>query len=656
MNGFFFVFLFFFYSCDFFDTTFRCKLHPLLEKQTMTDDSVRVQLTCVQRGVIPHDRVTPDLNVLLEVQVETVRSLEELVSDCLRHDLTLSSSIADPTWEPRIDGRVRYLLRFSLASQGDAVRTYVRSTWPDTLIDIPDSVWDFSVQQELQQRWADVSDTRTRVGESLWQCLSPFQQTIVLRAALRSRLYIGDEMGSGKTLSSLVCAWLYRKEFPLLIVCPTSLMYNWKHEIERWISPNVSTPPTVELWKSKAHVLRARMSDVVIVSYGVLRNQTESFSRFRVVIADEAHALKNRTSSQAKAMWRLLREENKRAVFLLSGTPIPGYVEDLFIPLGILEPSLYPLFYHRTKFSFASRYCAPKPGRFGGLEYKGHEHPYELAAVLSYVMVRRLKDVLLPELPNKFRSTLVLSPLPKPKEREIQELLKKVDSQGRGDRDAFMKAWRLSCEYKIPQAKALVRTEIADLVQSDDSKRPILFFYHMKMKDALIEACEAARLSYFVIEGATSPLRRHQLVTEFQEQGKYRVAILSIKAAGVGLNITVSSHVFFLEFDWSPAVNVQAEDRTHRRGQTRDCIVVYVLLPNTTDDILMGLTNKKHRQAATVLDRDSQTTLRGHRAHDLLELLHLQAKNPNGNANGKKRKPGSIQDCRPVIRSRITNQ
>ena len=212
------------------------------------------------------------------------------------------------------------------------------------------------------------------------------------------RMLLGDEMGVGKTIQAIGIQYLYKNDWPLLILCPSSLKYTWQDEILEWL-PTIKSPD-IQLFKSGKDKFDDK-AFIFIMSYDLATRRAEELAarNFKAAIADETHYLKSRDSKRSKVLCPILTQA-KRCI-LISGTPMLARPVEIYNPLKILRPDVF----HSFK-DFADRYCAPKQGRYG-MDYSGNTCTGELHYVLhKNLMIRRLKADVLHELPAKRRQKI----------------------------------------------------------------------------------------------------------------------------------------------------------------------------------------------------------------------------------------------------------
>jgi SWI/SNF-related matrix-associated actin-dependent regulator 1 of chromatin subfamily A len=378
---------------------------------------------------------------------------------------------------------------------------------------------------------------------------------------------------------------------------------------------------------SSAHDLLPFGTKVTVISYDLVRLYEDKFDRiqqsdsaFGVVICDESHYLKSPTAARTVAVLKLL--QGSRRVIMLSGTPALSRPIEIYTQVNAILPGFFGSYE-----TFGYQYCAGTAGRFG-MEYKGAEMLVQLHLLLKkFVMIRRLKVDVLTELRPKTRTAVMLDP-PQRAELEsgasqqhfeaLRPLLLKIVAASDADADSggssnssggssapkkpakkgangagngssgHLEAFARTSEAKIP----VVTQYISQLLKSGGDKF-LVFAHHVTMLDAIEQCVVEANSGYMRIDGSTQSFERQERVVQFQQDPHTRVAILSLTAASTGLTLTAANKVVFAELYWTPALLLQAEDRVHRIGQTREVFVVYLLARGTVDDVIWPLIAEK---------------------------------------------------------------
>ncbi|XP_066509369.1 DNA annealing helicase and endonuclease ZRANB3-like isoform X2 [Hoplias malabaricus] len=447
--------------------------------------------------------------------------------------------------------------------------------------------------------------------EKLQKRLLPFQKEGVLFAVSREgRCLIADEMGLGKTVQAISVAYVYRQEWPLLIVVPSSMKYLWIEELERWV-PELQ-PEDINLVETKADIMGISQSKVTVLGYGLLttdaRSLVEALTKqcFGVVIIDESHYMKSRNAARTKILVPVIQSA-KRAI-LLTGTPALGRPEELFMQIDALYPHRFG-----TWSDYAKKYCNAHYRFFGNRrqwDCRGASHLDELHHKLSEIMIRRLKAEVLTQLPVKIRQRIPFD-LPKEAGKEAsasferwERLMRSLDSGKSETENPFCEVMSLITQmYKqTAVAKAGAVKDYIKMMLESEQLKFLVFAHHLSMLQACTEAVIEAKAGYIRIDGSVPSAERIQLVHRFQDDPDTRVAILSIQAAGQGLTLTAASHVVFAELYWNPGHLKQAEDRAHRIGQTSCVHVHYLIAKGTFDMVMWGMLNRKESVTGSTLN------------------------------------------------------
>ncbi|XP_064952921.1 uncharacterized protein LOC135606071 isoform X7 [Musa acuminata AAA Group] len=430
--------------------------------------------------------------------------------------------------------------------------------------------------------------------------LLPFQREGI-RFMLQhgGRALLADEMGLGKTLQAIAVAACIPDAWPVLVVTPSSLRLQWASMIQQWL--NISSADILVVLSQHGGSNKAGFKIVFsnlksnihldgvfnIVSYDVVPKIQDILlaSEFKIVIADESHFMKNAQAKRTNACLPVLQKA--QYAILLSGTPALSRPIELFKQLEALYPGVY-----RNVHEYGNRYC--KGGIFG--LYQGASNHEELHCLMkATVMIRRLKKDVLSQLPVKRRQQVFLD-LKEKDMKQIRILFRELevvkmniqacDSPEKMESLKFMqknlinKIYNDSAEAKIPA----VLDYLSTVIEADC--KFLIFAHHQPMIDAIHQFLLKKKVGCIRIDGGTPSSMRQALVNEFQEKIEIKAAVLSIKAGGVGLNLTAASTIFFAELTWTPGDIIQAEDRAHRIGQVSSVNIYYLLSNDTVDDII----------------------------------------------------------------------
>lgn len=445
------------------------------------------------------------------------------------------------------------------------------------------------------------------VGTELWATLKPFQrQGVQYVVQQKGRCLIADEMGLGKTFQALACLAVYarlRSGWPLTVICPSAVVANWKYHLEEYLP------------QYPVHVFRKTFNaDAVnIVGHGMLtsrksRDLLEAWLP-QTLVVDESHYYKNKDASRTKRVLQWSR--TARHVILLSGTPM-SRPSDLYTQLQCLDSRWWmrylPSFWRdnhqltwrstlhaQQPLYYAMRYCQPERKFVRGKwisSCRGASHLNELHAVLAQrYMIRRTKREVLTQLPAKNRERIVLGLGPKDQRGNLEF---KSDKE-------FMAACRDTAHAKLKPLLAYLRDDLKHDMDDDDTLQVLIWAHHHFIIDALYEQCDALGWSTAICDGRTSLAQRAEYVQEFQEH-RLQILVLGLSAMSTGVTLTASHLTLVAEECFSADIHWQAEDRSHRYGQTEPVYIRYLTLSQCTDDIVWNVLNAKTDRSAQSLD------------------------------------------------------
>ena len=458
--------------------------------------------------------------------------------------------------------------------------------------------------------------------------LADFQKRAVLFIhANNGRALVADEMGLGKTRTAIAACMLYKEEWPVLIICPSSARYLWQSELiailgegkvegfsARDISVVESTSHTLQTWDGRPYKF-------LIASYNLMSRMAHNISTivWGVVIADESHYLKTLAARRTQCILPIIKKA-KRAL-LLSGTPALSRPIELFSQLHALEEKKWP----NVK-EFASRYCHGGRRGFHG-EYKGASNTGELHVVLSATcMIRRLKKEILRDLPPKARHIINVEICDPAQREELRVILESILASERRKMSKWSKepptaaadaAVTADGSGADPQKKRMIldlfdksgEAKVAGLLphlgrflDNKLSGKCLIFAHHRSVLAAIQQFVDSRGVESIRIDGNTSSRERQARAVHFQTVSTCRVAVLAITAAGVALTLTAASTVFFAELYWTPGSLIQAEDRCHRIGQVNAVRIFYFLAKASIDDVIWPLVKKKMRVLGEVVE------------------------------------------------------
>jgi SNF2-related domain/Helicase conserved C-terminal domain len=431
---------------------------------------------------------------------------------------------------------------------------------------------------------------------------------------------LADDMGVGKTAQVLAVLEQRRAEGkgPSLVVAPKSLMFNWREEAARF-TPQLRVLEHTGLARD-VELIAAH--DLVLSTYGTLLRDAPQLAEimFDYVVLDEAQAIKNASTASAKAV-RLLRGEHRLA---LSGTPVENHLGELWSLFEFLNPGMLG----EAKVLKLAGGLARNPGE----EARGL-----LRQALRPFILRRTKQQVARELPSKTEQTIFceLGDAQRKQYDELRQhyrksLLQRVKQQGLGKSkmhilEALLRLRQAACHPGLidatrvgdPSAKLdLLLEQLAEL--REEGHQALVFSQFTSLLAIVRQRLDAAGVKYEYLDGKTRNRQAH--VDAFQNDKDCAVFLISLKAGGLGLNLTAAEYVFLLDPWWNPAVEAQAVDRAHRIGQTRPVFAYRLIARDTVEEKVLDLQKTKRDLADAILGEDN-SIIRDLKREDLELLL-----------------------------------
>jgi superfamily II DNA or RNA helicase len=432
---------------------------------------------------------------------------------------------------------------------------------------------------------------------------------------------LADEMGLGKTVQTLAFLRAHQGDGPALVVCPTSLVTNWENEARKF-TPELKTL-VLEGADRAARFHEIAGADMVITSYALLRRDIDSLREFNfsTAVLDEAQHIKNPETQNAQAAYAL--RANHR--FVLTGTPMENSVRDLWSIMNFALPG-----YLGDRNDFRERYELPiARGSAPDVQRR-------LSRRLQPFLLRRRKRDVAKDLPEKIEQ-VVLSSLTSHQRAAYDALLREIQlGLGGSGRNVNAGAQRMKmltgllrlrqvcCDLRLVGINKEETSAKLDLLDElleeaiDGEHRVLLFSQFVSMLHLIRERLEKLEISFCYLDGSTK--KRQEIVDRFQSDPAIPVFLISLKAGGVGLNLSAADTVIHFDPWWNPAVEAQATDRAHRIGQTRVVTAYKLITRDTVEEKILRLQEKKRAAIDAAVDSE-EPLMTGLTTEELEELL-----------------------------------
>jgi SNF2 family DNA or RNA helicase len=497
------------------------------------------------------------------------------------------------------------------------------SKWHYTLIDeLHGAISEESILQELALKKAQLSQieqvVELKMPKNINAKLRPYQ---LAGFNWFNQLHqigwggcLADDMGLGKTLQTLCFfqeQYNNNKNFKALIVCPTSLIYNWQAEIDKftkglnYVIYHGSERDASNIKKSEWNIF--------ITSYGTLRNDIEKLSKvkFEVAVLDESQSIKNPTSQVTKAVALI----DTKLRFILSGTPVQNNTFDLYSQLNFVNPGLLG-----SQEFFKTEY-ANAIDKFGD-----RAKSEQLRKMVYPFILRRTKEQVADDLPDKTETILYCEMgnyqqkvYDAVKEDYRYKIMHSVEELG-VQKSTFLileglNKLRQICDCpslivdaeknRFKQESIKLEELMREIEENISNHKMLIFSQFLGMLDLVKGRLEADGVKFVYLDGSTPAKERGSLVNQFQTDESIQIFLISLKAGGVGLNLTAADYVYVLDPWWNPAVEDQAIDRTHRIGQSKKIFAYKLICKNSIEEKIMELQAKKKSLAKELISEDA---------------------------------------------------
>lgn len=422
---------------------------------------------------------------------------------------------------------------------------------------------------------------------------------------------LADDMGLGKTIQALSFLQHYRdhhQRLKALVVCPTTLMFNWENEIKKF------TPTLTyhihhggERTRNKALL---ENKNVIITTYGTLRSDIKMLvdMEFDAVVLDESQAIKNPSSKVTKAA-SLLRARHR---LCMSGTPLQNNTFDIYAQMNFLNPGML------GSMEFFRQEFAIPIDKFGEQDRKDH-----LRKILFPFILRRTKEQVAKDLPEKTETILWCEM--EDEQRKIYDayrndfrdkILGTIEAQGMQKSQltilqGLMKLRQicdspaiLNEQEKFENHSIKLEELGREITENISNHKALVFSQFLGMLALIRQKLKELEVDFEYFDGSTSAIDREKAIQRFQNDDKCRIFLISLKAGGVGLNLTAADYVYIVDPWWNPAVEQQAIDRTHRIGQTKNIFAYRMICKDTIEDKILQLQERKRVLARDLIADD----------------------------------------------------
>jgi len=423
---------------------------------------------------------------------------------------------------------------------------------------------------------------------------------------------LADDMGLGKTVQALSFMQQYKNEHGKLtsmVVCPTTLIYNWENEIKKF-TPNLTYHIHHGATRARDKAILEQV-DVIITTYGTLRSDIKLLLTIDLdyLVLDESQSIKNPASKVTRAASLL----NAKHRLCMSGTPLQNNTFDIYAQMNFLNPGMLgSMEYFRQEFAIPI-------DKFGEQERKDH-----LKKILYPFILRRTKEQVAKDLPDKTETILYCEM--EEEQRNIydayrndfrNQILGTIEAQGINKSQltilqGLMKLRQicdspsiLNEDEKFENHSIKLDELSREITENIGDHKALIFSQFLGMLALIKERLEKLGVPYEYFDGSTSAPDREKAIQSFQNDSSKRVFLISLKAGGVGLNLTAADYVYIVDPWWNPAVEQQAIDRTHRIGQEKNIFAYRMICKDTIEDKIVQLQEKKRALAKDLIADDS---------------------------------------------------
>lgn len=411
---------------------------------------------------------------------------------------------------------------------------------------------------------------------------------------------LADDMGLGKTVQTIAVLLNKAKNGASLIVAPTSVILNWKNEIERF-APSLHAIILNELDSEKRaeKVEKASVKDVLLATYGIVCSEAVILKEkeWNIICLDEAHTIKNRETKTAQAIYALKSETR----IALTGTPLQNHLGELWSLFNFINPGLLGSYD-----AFRQRFVLP-------IENGDKERQQLLRRVVLPFILRRTKKEVIEELPEKTEIQYKIELSPEEMHtyeyirNKAQQQLEEEQKVSVGILAEITKLRLAACasglvkkELKFPSSKLEQMLQLVNEINQGEN-RVLIFSQFTSFLNMVKNRLDEEKIDYLYLDGSTTMKQRENMVKRFQN-GESNIFVISLKAGGLGLNLTGANYVIHMDPWWNPAIEQQATDRAYRIGQDQKVTVYHLISAHTIEEKILRLHQTKRDLADSLLE------------------------------------------------------
>lgn len=436
---------------------------------------------------------------------------------------------------------------------------------------------------------------------------------------------LADDMGLGKTLQVICMLDGLQEQGTSIVVCPSSLVYNWADEIQKFSKKLKACCVIGNVANRKALIGAYTEYDLLITSYDYIRRDVDLYEgkEFLYVILDEAQYIKNQKTKNAISVKQL----QSKYRLALTGTPIENSLAELWSIFDFLMPNyLFPYTYFQKQFEIEI------------VKNQNVEKQEALKRLVSPFILRRNKQDVLTELPDKIEKTqmiefeeeeqkLYLANLAKCN-KQLQEMVKDDQPDKIAILAMLTKLRQLCCEPRLlyenietPSSKMKACLELIDTLR-ENKQKVLIFSGFTSVLDLLASELQQRHISYYILTGTTMKEERRELVQKFQEDDT-TVFLISLKAGGTGLNLTAAQAVIHYDPWWNQSAQNQASDRAYRMGQQYNVQVFKLVMKNSIEEKIQEMQMRK-KELANMFVENNEGSISTMNQQDLIDLFSIE--------------------------------